>query len=592
MSISQVRNFMDKSGCAWIVGISLVIVFILGLWMQAPRENKPDQAMAEGPEVLSVGTSKVNSIQLQQALDLQASQMQAEGGDPLNEFQVYSLALKRIVDSRAKLDFAISKGVKLDEAKIMEIYLRRMAEGKTLMRKQLIEQKKIKENATDAEFLAAAKEAGMDFATQEAQIKTELPKALADPTRRDDVLDDVIGIALQDLYLKTTKISDADLEKNYVQNTYKQIMVSDEATPEANKKVAEKILAEIKAGKSFEAAMEQYVKTPPAAGKKKSDQTQDLPASLVEKNEFYKDLAGMKPGEVRLVDMRFGPVLYKFVSTKKDLPKDFATKKETYRENLAREEAFRLAMQDADKYKDQAKIAWKSPGYESVYQYGRRLEKGELNIKDFAKLKAEIEPLMAKAREAAESDPEGRRPAVLAQFAMMDQLWRGAKTPEQKKALEEERMRIISETLEVSESGSARLELAQMLLDKKDPAAVEQVIKAAEANVSTGPMGAKTDSDIVGMLTKLKAAKLGTPEELKKIDDEHQRWLKDRQAELQAQAEARMEEEKARREAEAEAKKEEEEAKKNQPTPKARDEKPAPPGNPLSGGQKPPAPPK
>lgn len=560
--------------------------------MQAPKENQRNEAMAEGPEVFAVGGSKVTSTQLQEALDMQAAQMQAEGGDPLNEFQVYSLALKRLVDSKSKRDFAISKGVKLDEGRIAEIYMRRLAEGKVMLRKQLIEQKKIKENATDAEFLAAAKEAGMDFATQESQIKTELPKALADPARRDDIYDDVIGIALQDLYLKTTKISDADLEKNYVQNSYKQIMISDQANAEANKKKAEQVLAEIKAGKTFEAAMEQYVQTPPAAGKKKSDQTQDLPASLVDKNDFYKDLAGMKPGEVRLVNMKFGPVLYKFMGTKKDLPKDFATKKETYRENLAREEAFRVAMQDADKFKETAKIAWKSPGFESVYAYGTKLDKGELNGKDFAALKKELDPLIAKAREASELDNEGRRPAVLTQFAMMDQLWRTAKTPADKKALEEERMRIIAETLEVTESGTARLELAQMLLDKKDPLAIEQVLKAAEANVSTGPMGAKTDNDIVMILAKLKAAKLGTPEELKKIEDEHQRWLKDRQAELQAQAEARMEEEKAKREAEAEAKKEAEEAKKNQPQPKARDEKPATGGNPLSGAQKPPAPPK
>lgn len=581
---------MEKSGCAWIVGGLLAVVITAGLWTGScgrQREPSPEEFAKSLPATVIVGTAKINALDLQNAVDRRMAMSQLELMDPLAEVQNSFQALNELIDRAAMLEFAAKEGINLTDAGIMEIYRRRMKLSREFVRQRLIDEKKLKPDATEAEFLAVAKKEGNDVEAQEKQLFQQIEQALKDPEKRPEVAEDAAQIALQEKYATKVKVSDADLEKTYLAYVYKEIPFTDGTDKEANKKLAEKVYAEIKGGKTFEQMMEQYVKTPPAAGKKKSDQTQDLPASLVDTNEVYKDLRGMKPGEVKLVQMSYGPVLYKYIEQKKNLPADFAAKKENYRKQEQLSKAFKDVMDDVEKYKKTVKIEWKTTGHKALYDYMTMLRDGTLNGLSFAAMKEKVQPVLAATEGAMEETPDARRVAILTRYAIFDQLWKNAKTDAEKKEILEDRIQAGLEALQETESPAARLELANIFIENKDPQAVEQVIKAAEANTSLGPMGQKIDTDVMLALEKLKAAKLGTPDELGKIQSEHQRWLKEKQVEMAAQAAARLEEEKMRKEAEEAARKADEEAKKNQPpapTPKAKDET-KPPSNPLGGGQ-------
>lgn len=579
---------MEKSGCAWLVGIVLAVVITASLWTGscgAQTEPSAEDIARSIPPTVLVGTAKINALDIQNAVDKRMAMSQIEVIDPLAEVQNSFQALSELIDRAAILEFAAKEGITLNDAGVLEVYKRRMKLSRDFVRQQLIDDKKLKAEATEAEFLAAAKKEGNDIEAQEKQLFEQIELALKDPEKRAEVLEDAAQIALQEKYAAKTKVSDADLEKTYIAYVYKQIPFAD-GDKEANKKLADKVLAEIKAGKSFEQQMEKYVSTPAAAGKKKSDQTQELPASLVDTNEVYAKLRGMKPGEVRLVEMTYGPVLYKYLEQKKNLPADFAAKKENYRKQEQLAKAFKEVMDDVDKYKKTVKIEWKTKGHKALYDYMTLLREGKLNDLAFAAMKKEVDPILATASEALEETPDARRAAILTRYAILDQLWKNAKTEAEKNEILEDRVAAAFEALQETESPSARLELANIFIEKKDPQAVEQVLKAAEANTSLGPMGQKIDNDVMLALNKLKAAKLGSPDELGRIQSEHQRWMKEKQEEMAAQAAARLEEEKMRKEAE-------EEAKKNQPptpTPKAREdvkpnEQPKSGTNPLGGGQ-------
>ncbi|HRI44547.1 MAG TPA: hypothetical protein PLL78_10875 [Fimbriimonadaceae bacterium] len=580
---------MEKSGCAWIVGGVLAVVITAGLWTgNCGRSSEPtpeDFAKSLPPTVL-VGAAKINALDIQNAVDKRMAMSQIELMDPLSEVQSSFQALNELIDRAALLEFAAKEGISLTDAGIIETYKRRMKLSREFMRQQLIDQKKIKPEATEAEFIAAAKKEGNDIEAQEKQLFEQIELALKDPEKRPEVAEDAAQIALQEKYSAKTKVSDADLEKTYIAYVYKELPFADGADKAANKKLADKVLAEIRAGKTFEQQMELYVKTPAAAGKKKSDQTQELPASLVDTNEVYKDLRGMKPGEVKLVEMTYGPVLYKYIEQKKNLPADFAAKKENYRKQEQLAKAFKDVMDDVDKFKKTIKIDWKTQGHKTLYDYMTRLREGKLNGLSFAAMKQEVQPILEAASGAMEETPDSRRVAILTRYAILDQLWKNAKTEAEKSQILEDRIQAALEALEETESPSARLELANIFIEKKDPQAVEQVLKAAEANTSLGPMGQKVDNDVMLALAKLKSANLGSPDDLGRIQSEHQRWLKEKQEEMAAQAAARLEEEKMRKEAE-------EEAKKNQPptpTPKEKEAtKPPPPPKtgekPLGGGQ-------
>lgn len=574
---------MEKSGCAWIVGGVLAVVITAGLWTGScgrGGEPSPEDFAKSLPPTVLVGAAKINALDIQNAVDKRMAMSQIELMDPLSEVQNSFQALNELIDRAALLEFAAKEGINLTDAGIIETYKRRMKLSRDFMRQQLIDQKKIKPEATEAEFIAAAKKEGNDIEAQEKQLFEQIELALKDPEKRPEVAEDAAQIALQEKYSGKTKVSDADLEKTYIAYVYKEIPF-DGTDKEANKKLAQKVLAEIKSGKTFEQQMEQYLKTPAAAGKKKSDQTQELPASLVDTNEVYKDLRGMKPGEVKLVEMTYGPVLYKYIEQKKNLPADFATKKENYRKQEQLSKAFKDVMDDVDKYKKTIKIDWKTQGHKALYDYMTLLREGKLNGLSFAAMKQEVQPILEAASGAMEETPDSRRVAILTRYAILDQLWKNAKTEAEKGQILEDRIQASLEALAETESPSARLELANIFIEKKDPQAVEQVLKAAEANTSLGPMGQKVDNDVMLALAKLKAANLGSADDLGRIQSEHQRWLKEKQEEMAAQAAARLEEEKMRKEAE-------EEAKKNQPptpTPKAKEE--TKPPTPQKSGEKP-----
>lgn len=561
---------MEKSGCAWFVIIPLGIILIVGLWIGgsgAPKEPTPEEIAAMSPPIALVGEYKISADQLREAIDQRNSMTQAEILEPLAEVQNINLALSGLIDRATMLEFAKKEGILLTDASVRTILGKRVKQMRDMIREQLVADKKLAANATDAEFLAAAKKEGQDVEAQEKQAFEQIDQALKDPSLRPQIMESAAQIALQDKYAQKTTVSDADLENSYKQYVFKQIVFNEAKEGAENKKMAEKALAEIKAGKSFEQAMEQYIKTAPPTGKKKSDVTQDLPASFVDTNETYAELRNMKPGEVKLVEMQFGPVLYKFVQEKKELPPDFATKKEDLRKQQVMSKAFENVMKDVEEFKKNVKIKWESPGHEVLHKYMKELQGGKLANKPFAEMKQVLEPLSNEAKTAADSDPEGRRAAVLARYAMLDQLWKNAKTEEEKNSIIEERILAAEEVLAETESPQTRLALAQLYLDKKDPAAIEQVIRAAEGNTSLGPMGQKTDNDIVAMVAKLKAASLGTPDDFQRIEKEHQRWLKDRQAEMAAQAQAMLE-----RQEEERRWKEQEEAEKKAAEAKSREE--------------------
>jgi hypothetical protein len=179
--------------------------------------------------------------------------------------------------------------------------------------------------------------------------------------------------------------------------------------------------------------------------------------------------------------------------------------------------------------------------------------------------------------------------AVLTRFGAFNQLWLASK-PEEQAKLEDERLQTLEDVLVVIESPDVRLDIAELLLKRKDgKGAMDQLLAAANGNLEVTGLGQARYSRVYAILDKLKAANMADEEQVKAIEQAQKAWQERslEQAKFEAE-EAKMRKEAAARAAEERRKAEEErkrELEQNKPIERGKEQAPKPADPITTGGQ-------
>jgi len=519
-----------------------------GFGASGGQQGGPAQPEQMGPPIPTVGPFKVYPTAGDKQLAQPKGRVGAAAASLGPEFQARLLAqaLQGQIDQGLTLTLAKEKGVVIDEKAAVDAYGKQFDQQLEQQKQMLTMTGKLKEGASEADFLAALRESqpGFDPAKEKQAQLDKVREAMADPTKRPLVEASIAGLALTEQAATAIKPTDAELKADYDTYKVKQISLSG---PDA-KAQGEKVLAEIKAGLTFEAAMDKYSKATPEPKKKLSESVTTIVGRTVSASAIYAPIPALTPGKVSDVAVEGeSAAIYKLISKTSDLPKDFATKKADYAKQVAMGKAQRQVGDEIKALKDKPdSVKWESEGYRALSEFAR--------VADDPKSKdADLEKVEADAKKAVESDILGRRAALLAQFGANSARYSKASAADKAK-LADARVAAITGVLELLESSQLRLELIDLLAAKKDPGAVEQLLRVAEGNLDPSPAGQGIYSGVDAKLRVLEKAGLVNAEQRGKVEEFQAAWRKMKADSDKAEAEAKKAQADAEKAAKAAAK--------------------------------------
>jgi hypothetical protein len=549
VSISTVRQIFEKPvfavGCSAIIGIAIVI----GLFqVSCMAGQNPGQQLAEEP-VAKVGGQNIDYAEVDGWFAVNQS-----APTPGGQAATYAQAIREHINAAKLVAFAKSKGLELTVDGAKEAVPGLIDKAIEDTKASLLRSGLIKENATDAEIDAFFRQMnGQDLATAREAEQSRMLAALDNPGQRDVVVASILERLVLEQYAGGVSVTDEQLLKSFENITHKKIEF-------ASKEEADKALAEIKGGMSFEAAMDKYVKTPPPAGKKVSEVTQDLQRRMFSTNPDLAPVANLQAGEVsEVIDAGFGTyAIYKVISVKDGKPADYEGKKEQHRTELARALGSMQFRDDHKAFTEGLEVEWVAPGFEVLYKVDEALS-GATPM-DAAQLNAKLAELEQEAKTLADSgDLISQRPALLAQYYANERLF--INNPNDKEILTR-RIEVAQKMLQSSESIDLRLELVEQLADLgRGKEAADQLVQAARLNFDTGEVGAKNRQEIGGFLERLREEKTITDEQAKEVEAELKRWADEKKRQDEYEAQQKKADEEAKKQFEAEQKKTEAEAK-------------------------------
>ncbi|MBV6458352.1 MAG: hypothetical protein HONBIEJF_01479 [Fimbriimonadaceae bacterium] len=573
MSITKTRTFIEKSGCGWITGGAIILVLIGGMFYQCNNsqqgQNQPGAKREDNtPAVATVGGLNITSGMVQSAFDQRQQQMRTAAPTPETELAAYGQAIYSWVDQGLRLEALRANGFNPTNEEVLKLAEPSIDMNFFMLKFQLEQSGQLKPNSTQAEFDELLKKnTGKDQATLRKEELAQIKENLADPKRKGTVLASVANELLREKLATKIQVTDDEIKKSFDTYKFKRIRVG--TGPDAPKKL-EEAQAALKGGMSFEAAMEKYSNESAPPGKKKAESTAELPYTSLISSAYYEPLLKLGKGGVSepIEEPGVGPTLYKLIDITSKPPKDWEKTKEDTRKQLAAQKASAVAEAEVDKARKNAKIEWFSPGFKVLYEYTKVINDPELSKQANADPKI-MRAIIDEAAKVPGEDSIGVRVATLTKFGAFNQIWLATK-PADRAALETERLAILGETINVIESPDVRLDMADILVNKKDgKGAIQQLTSAANGNITTDALGQSRYSRIYSILEKVRRDKLATDEEIKAVEDIQKAWQQRSLEQAKFEEEERKMREDAAKRAEEERKKEME---KNKPVERGKTE--------------------
>jgi len=535
---------MEKSGCGLIVGIGLAVVIGMSLMNSGTCQN---QQITETPEqaipIAKIKDGVVSLSVVDRRYDQAAAQaLNVEGGPPPERAaEVYASALDIELRMVAQREIARQKGVQITAQRILDQAAKQFDEQVAQQRSLLTQLGQIKANATEAEVQAALATA---FGVKDiAQARTDLLKQvesnLQKPSTRQQMEAESTGPLLTEAVAAQTKLTDEELKKDLEKFVTKRVAFYPFENPDEDLEAkAKKVLAEIKGGLSFEAAMDKYSDDPaPAANKKKSESTVDLTRAVMSYDDSYKPLLDLKPGDVSpVIQLNTGPAIFKIIRVDTKLPENFESTKEDLRKNRIREIAVKKIQSEIETMLKSEDLKWQSEGFRVLHEWLKALRDPEMANDEKAQnaRMAEIAEEAEKALDAG--DAIGMRAAQLAFYASLDKVYDAA-TGDEKKAMQERWVKAATAVLESTENVALRIEIAELqLAENMAKPAAEALLVAAQANAGYGEAALANYKKIESIRQKVVAA--GVDDDLKRqLEEAQSQWKTSAVEELQGQAE-------------------------------------------------------
>lgn len=518
MSIESVRKFVEKYGigCFALLFLSFSIS---ALTLQCGnRAGGPGAQENTGTPVATVGKFAATSDEIDGIVNSQRNT--AASFTPTDEATSYGQALNNVLDHVYGLAFAASKGLTMDDKAVEEAIPSLWAQQAQTHHDILVQNHKLAANASEKDFEAAyLKDSGRTLDQERQQFTDDFNQAFSDPTKKELIRSEVVNPALTAKYEAQTNVTDDDLKASYSTVSVQRISF-DGKTGSDGQALAQKVLADIKGGMSFEDAIKKYSTAKAQAGKSITDPI-DISAQIAQFLPEYKPLFKLKQGEVSdPIDMNTGTSIFKVVKITQTLPPNFEKNKDQLRKDFQKQTASTTMMEDLDKFKKANPPKWFSPAYQAIYDYSSTIQDPSLAPD---KRDAKLNEIEAEAKNALKGS-DGRV-AALAFYAANTTLYQSA-TPDKKKAMVPDRIAALTAVLQGSESPTLRLELADLYLgtnDSKD--AADQIKAAALALTGTSVEDQKNYEGLLAKLDKMKAAKQISDQDAKTVQDTLDHWL-------------------------------------------------------------------
>lgn len=563
MSISTFQEKFLRGGCGIAALLSIAAVMLGGVFV-CNRDVRQMQDQSEAKPALTVGDVAIPAVQIENAYQQQVGGAQPdspEGPAVFVELQTLGRTIDNAIDQAALAAIAKERGIQFTDEEILAAVDTAFDQSLQSSRQQLEMMGQLKPGATDKEFEEVlTKQYGKSPADLKKDQVDQIKQRLADPAQRPQMVVAAAPLILIGQERAKVAPNDDQLRQSYDELTTKRILLKNDVPGGSAAERAQKALADVKSG-TFEQAIERHSNELPAGNKKISENTQVLIGSELLTDPALRGLLDLKAGEVSgVVDVREGKAIYKVVSRRSNLPKDFDKEKERYRRQFADQAAARRIEEEVKKFKAKPDIVkFQAPGYKALYDFM------QATMSPVADMNAKMQQLFDQAMAALDKN-EGfdQRAAALAAYGAMTSLY-GAPGADIEK-LRPLRIRTIESLLQTGESFALRMELANVFESAKQyDEAAQQILAAAQNNTLVDePYTSEGERRFLGIRQKVEQFEKNnqaTEEVRKEIRKELERFSKDRDAAAVYRKEQQKLMEEERKKQEAEFKKQQAESK-------------------------------
>lgn len=512
-----------------VLGLS-VITMIGGVGFRGCGQSQnqaEDQPVS--PTIASVGDFHVTK-QMTEASDPGP----LEGKDRLRtEGQMLNSAIQRGL----ALTMAKKQGVDLSDAIVKQAVVK--AELDT-MRQTLEQQGKLRPGASEQEFEDAFKSmAGRSLIDARKQLEKSISEKLGGTASdKAEAQASIAGQLLAQKIKSRYMPSESEIQNQFDTYTMKALTLPpDKAGPTAILAKMKKVQAEIKAGATFESEMDKYLPKPADKKKKASENSFPVRADMLNMYPFLAGIKKLKAGEVSdIVTTPGGPMMYKLVNHKLDLPKDYAAQKATLMDQKALENASKAIQEDVKKLDTADNVKWNSEGFHVLHDY-IALDSGPPDANKNKQLRSLIDRALKVG-----NDPVGGEAAAATARLSLDQAVIGLPAAEADKLKTD----VLAYYAQTFPEIPAKLDLAEAYIGAKDAAnASTALVNAADSNsIRTDDEGKTNWERIQKDIKKAQDAKLLTPEQLQNLDKLYSDWLKNYSDIKSAEAKQKLEEQK------------------------------------------------
>ncbi|MCW5941756.1 MAG: SurA N-terminal domain-containing protein [Fimbriimonadaceae bacterium] len=548
---------MEKSGCGLAVGGALAVVMAMGIFNASQCNRGGKNPDAVDTVVATVGEVSIDARQVAELVENQQRQFGASMElPPFLEVSLLGGALQQLIDGGLQVELAKQKGIALTDDAIVAFYNGQIDDLVKSERERLVKAGKIKADATDAQYTEALKKDQPGFTSFEDLRKRNedlIRQTLADPTKRTSAVLQTAQAMIAAAETKRLNLTEEEVLKDYDEFTLKRVYLSEASNKGKDLKAeAEKILAEIKGGTTFEQAMDKYSNDAPTTPKERVSKNElKYGTAMLLGDPRLVPLAALKKGDVSGVLDEFGGVaIYKVVDVKRQLPKDWDKNKTQLIQQAKQSRVIREVQKAIEEMRKQDRVVWKSAGYKVVFDF-QRLSSDPSVAGDAAKLKERQKELLADAETAIEKDPVGSNAAKLVRFVMFESEYAQA-TAEEKKALSAKRIEYAKAIPQYDDKPGLQLQVVDMYVDAGDKEnAGQTLLEAARANMDTSDLGKSNHGAMLTKLAQLREKKQIDEETAKLVDEQLERWVTDKAAAEKESAELRKMEEQAQKERDA-----------------------------------------
>ncbi len=548
MSISKIRSAFDSKGCQAVL---IVVGVLLGIGLIAPMMCHGPAPGAGGPEggALAIGTVRGVTVSGQVAeafvnrsregLEQQALETgQSVEPDPVREFTYVTLGAQRALIAAANEVLAAQRKITLDQTRISAILESNWNEQMQEFRAQLVAGGKLKPEDPQTKFEeVATKEIGRPIGEIKAQYLQSMDRTLQDERLAPAARAELMQAALLQAAVEQTQATEAELKSSFDSLELERIEVGQKTDPQDQRmEKAEALAADLRAGKAVAEAIKAH--TPGAKPNPVS-----FPRNILERIESYRPLLALKVGEVsEPMQDQGGVVVFRLKALKPNLPPDFEKSKPNLLNAFRREKAAKALNDEREAIEKEVK--WKSPVYATAIELGKIL--GSQNPSDVEKMKGFAAEFLGEPS----TDPIAERLRVLGRYVALNRVYTTL-SPKDQAGARPDLIEAYLAVLNDVEGTKMRLELYRLMLDDDQaPEAAGQLLEAARVNTDFKPMNVAYHAQIRQALDLAKKnPKFGDEKDtLQAVQEELDRWTKDKATTEQEAREAAAEQARVQKE--------------------------------------------